>query len=68
MWKITWISNKKKCLHVKLLKLKMFICIVYFFQPHLGKCFGNVKSLEITGGIVRKMISEEGEEIDMPKK
>ncbi|XP_052105827.1 dynein axonemal heavy chain 6-like isoform X2 [Mytilus californianus] len=36
-------------------------------QPHLGKCFGNVKSLEITGGIVRKMISDEGEEIEMPK-
>lgn len=53
---------------MKLLKLKNFSYIVYFFQPHLGKCFGNVKSLEITGGIVRKMISEEGEEIDMPKK
>ncbi|XP_070577565.1 LOW QUALITY PROTEIN: dynein axonemal heavy chain 6-like [Ptychodera flava] len=41
-------------------------------QPHLGKCFGNIKTLEIVRlpklpPTVRTMISAEGEAISMPK-
>ena len=42
------------------------------FQPHLDKCFGNIKSLDIKTlphqpPTVKTMISSEGEVIVMPK-
>ncbi|OWF46435.1 Dynein heavy chain 6, axonemal [Mizuhopecten yessoensis] len=41
-------------------------------QPHLGKCFGNIKSLNIKSmprqaAIVKSMTSAEGENVDMPR-
>ena len=46
--------------------------VQYISQPHLGKCFGNIKMLEIKTlprqpPTVKTITSSEGESINMPK-
>lgn len=43
--------------------------IDFNLKPHLGKCFGNIKYLEIGQNppTIKTMISSEGERVAMPK-